>query len=292
MIIPTFVSNKLLHGAGQIMLQENKWTGLFFIVGLFVSSWKFGVACVIAIIVATLTAGLLKYKQQNIDAGLYGFNAALIGIALIFFFDDTIIIWLLIVVGSILSSLLQHFFITKKIPAFTFPFIIITWAIYFLLHQYYHVQPSVFIQEKFTANEYDKYFFIFRNFGQVIFQSSIVASVLFFIGVLFNNYIAAVYALVISALSALLFYWIGFEINQMLMGLFGFNIVLTVIAFAGNKKSNFIWIFIGAIITIIIHFVLIKTNILNRVGGVLTFPFVAATWITLFIQKFSKKGIS
>ncbi len=285
-------SNQVLNGAGQIMLQENKWTGLFFIIGIFASSWKLGIACVVAIIIATLTATILKYNTKNIDAGLYGFNAALVGVAIIFLFDDSLFIWLLVVVASLVVTLLQQFFLTQKIPAYTFPFIVITWIIFFFLNHFLNIHSSEFLNEKYILTSFDKYLIGFRNFGQVIFQTNIIAGILFFVGVLISSPISALYGFITSVIASIFFNYIGFNIELVYIGLFGFNVVLTAIALSGNKKTNIIWVIIGTVITIIIHFALIKTNILDRVGGVLTFPFVAATWVTLLLQRFSKKGIS
>ncbi|MEP6804257.1 MAG: urea transporter [Flavobacterium sp.] len=38
-----FIDN-ILKGIGQIMLQENRWTGLLFLIGIFMGSWQGGVA--------------------------------------------------------------------------------------------------------------------------------------------------------------------------------------------------------------------------------------------------------
>lgn len=154
----TNFNNQLFISAGQIMLQENKWTGFLFVVGLLIVNIKFAVAAVLAIIIANTTAFLLRFDSKNIQAGLYGFNAALIGVGLIFLFNDTLLIWILIFVGSITSSLLQQFFILKKIPAYTFPFIVITWTLVFFIQQFTTISSSDFISKK-NSNYKSRYLF-------------------------------------------------------------------------------------------------------------------------------------
>jgi hypothetical protein len=71
-----FLDN-ILKGIGQIMLQENRWTGLLFLIGIFMGSWQCGVAVLLSTAAGTFTAMKLKYDKSQINAGLYGFSAAL-----------------------------------------------------------------------------------------------------------------------------------------------------------------------------------------------------------------------
>ncbi|WP_228458702.1 urea transporter [Chryseobacterium aureum] len=137
--------DRILKGIGQIMLQENRWTGLLFLIGIFMGSWQCGVAVLLSTAAGTFTAMKLRYSQSEINAGLYGFSAALVGVALAFLFEATLLIWILIGVGGALAAVIQHFFIRKRIPVFTFPFIIITWGLVFILHQFTHIPPSALL---------------------------------------------------------------------------------------------------------------------------------------------------
>lgn len=283
--------DQTLKGIGQIMLQENRWTGLLFIIGLFIGSWQYAAAAILAAAAGTAAAKLLKYNQQEIDAGLYGFSPALVGVVLVFLFDDILIIWFLVIAGGILAATIQHFFITKKIPAYTFPFILVAWAFIFLIRQYTEIPPSELLQIKFEPTQLDVFLAPTNGFGEVIFQASVLSGVIFFIAVFINSPVAALYGLAASLLGAVLSVVNGQPLEQINLGLFGFNAVLTAIVFAGTKKIDGLWVLSGAIITIVIHNLLIDHHILDVVGGVLTFPFVAGTWITLLIQKILVKRV-
>ena len=87
------IADAVLRGFGQIMLQENRWTGLLFLIGLLISHWTFGLAALLACLSGTLIAKLLKLDYSNIQAGLYGFSASLVGIALVFLFESNIFIF-------------------------------------------------------------------------------------------------------------------------------------------------------------------------------------------------------
>lgn len=272
------------------MLQENRWTGLLFIIGLFIGSWQYAVAAILAAAAGTAAAKLLKYNQQEINAGLYGFSPALVGVVLVFLFDDLLIIWSLVIIGGILAAMIQHFFFTKKIPAYTFPFILVAWAFIFIIRQYTDISPSELLQIKFAPAQLDVFLAPTNGFGEVIFQAGALSGIIFFIAVFINSPVAALYSLAASLLGAILSLTNGQPIEQINLGLFGFNAVLTAIVFAGTKKVDGLWVLAGAVITIVIHNLLIDYHVLDVVGGVLTFPFVAGTWITLLIQKIFTKN--
>lgn len=278
--------DRLLKGFGQIMLQENSWTGLLFISGLFIGSWQCGAAGILAAISGTVIAILLKFNEDEINSGLYGFSPALTGVALATFFDVTILVWILIIIGGALAAIIQHFFIVRKIPVYTFPFIIVAWTFIFFLRQFTEIPPPDLAPTQ-SGNEFHYDFFLVTNgFGEIIFQSSRLSGILFFIGVLISSPIAALYGFAASYLGSALSLADGQPIDQIQMGLFGFNAILTAIVFSGTKKTDALWVLIGTVITIVIHNILVDYNVLNAVGGVLTFPFVAGTWITLLIRKF------
>ncbi|TAN17406.1 MAG: urea transporter [Chitinophagaceae bacterium] len=276
--------DEILKGMGQIMLQENRWTGLLFIIGLFVGGWQYGIAAIVADTAGTLTAKLLKYNPEEIHAGLYGFSPALVGVALIFLFDNTPLIWVFILIGGAFAAIVQHLFIIKKVPGYTFPFIVAAWTLVFLLRHYVIIPASDLIHTNSEFTRYDNFLAIANGFGQVIFQASFLTSVIFFIGVFIGNHVAALYGLAASLLGIILSLMNGQPVEQIHLGLFGFNAVLTAIALSGNKKWDGLWVLIGSAITIIIDNFLVDYHLLDAVGGVFTFPFVAGTWITLLIK--------
>jgi urea transporter len=169
---------EVLRGIGQIMLQENSLTGLFFTIGLFMGSLSMGIAVLFAALTGTLTARFLKYDQKEITMGLYGFSPALVGVALIFLFKNELLIWICIFLGSIAAAVIQHFFIQKKIAVFTFPFILVTWILVTLLHQFTNISPSDAFMNVPDLSNIDSFTSETNGFGEVIFQANIWAFIL------------------------------------------------------------------------------------------------------------------
>lgn len=267
----------LLKGLGQIMLQDNPWTGLLFLIGLFCGSFSMGLAALIAVITGTFTAKLLKYDADEINSGLYGFSAALVGVALICFFQPAVLIWVAVFVGSMLATVIQHFFIVKNIPAFTFPFILVTWILLFL----FPYSPFLILPQPVSNHVYaNNYLELFSHgFGQVIFQDNIWAGILFIIGIFIHRPIAALYAILSIALSSFIAYRLGEPVNDIYLGLLSYNAVLCAITFAGNKAENFLLVLIAVVLSV---FIMIQMRHMSLPA--LTFPFVLATWLTLLIK--------
>ena len=280
--------DQVLKGLGQIMLQENSSTGLLFLIGIFLGSIEGGIGAIVSTAVGTITAILLKYNKEEINAGLYGFSAALVGVALAIMFDSTFLIWILLVVASALAAIIQHFFIKRNIPVFTLPFILLTWCLIFGIHHFTTIGPATAGNTQ-TLLETNDLFTSTNGFGEVIFQGGPMSGIIFFIAVFIGSPAAALYGLAASIFSAEISNLFGEPVEQIHMGLFGFNAVLTAIVFAGTKRIDGFWVLLGVFITVLIDVLFVKINIFASFGGVLTFPFVVGTWCTLFIKKYTDR---
>src|SRR3972149_4133735 len=76
----------VFRGISQIFLLNNVITGILFLAGAFYNSWLIGIGAVIGLLAGTFTALLFKYKRDDINNGLYGYNGALVGLATVYFF--------------------------------------------------------------------------------------------------------------------------------------------------------------------------------------------------------------
>lgn len=285
------LSNQVLNGISQIMLQQNRLCGILFLAGLFIGHWIYGLAALLAVLCGTLTAQILKYDAKEIDSGLYGFSPALTGVVLVFLFKPVFAIWLLIIIGSVVAAILQHFFIKRNFPAYTFPFILISWVLIFLIRNLGSIPGSDIETNEILSLSADSLLIGTKSYGQVIFQSNTLAGILFFIGVLISNRAAGVYALISAFLISFLSLLTGQNPESINMGLYGFNPVLTAIVFAGIRPKDGLWVLISILITFGINLILVEADLLKAFGGVLTFPFVAGVWLILLIQKFFPKVV-
>lgn len=281
-----FFAVPYLKGVGQIMLQDNPWTGLFFLAGIFLDSFIVGIAAIVSVVVGTLTAKALKHPDENINIGLYGFSATLVGVALTTFFTPKPIIWVAIIVGSALATLFQHFLISKKLPGFTFPFIVVTWVFYFIFTHLYIVEAPAAIVANVIDHDLDDIVLASHGFGEIIFQASIFAGMLFFIGVFISNPIAALYGLAACIISSIVAYCLHEPTADIQHGMFSFNAVLCAIVFAGPRQKDGLFVLASVLFAIGIEVVMINLSFTPY----LTFPFVGGCWIVLSIKKLLPKA--
>ncbi len=271
-----FVS-AILRGFGQIMLQENAVTGLLFLIGIFYGSLIMGIAAVLATFCGTATALFLKYDKSEIDKGLYGFSAALVGVAIMLFLKPALLTWMAIIIGSSVATIIQHFFINRKIPVFTLPFVLVTWLLIFFSRNY--LTDTMSDPSSAIVPEIDYLTLGFKGYGQVIFQDKFVSGLLFFIAVLISSPISAVYGFIGAILSALIAFQFAVPINDIGMGLFSYNAVLCAITFAGSRIKDSIWVLLSVMLSLLFSILIFRLNIIP-----LTFPFVLASCITLFLK--------
>lgn len=77
-----------LRGVGQVVFQNNPLSGLVILVALVWNSCIYAAICVLGVIASTATALVLKADRAVMRDGLYGFNGALVGLALVAFTSE------------------------------------------------------------------------------------------------------------------------------------------------------------------------------------------------------------
>lgn len=266
----------LLKGMGQILLQKSSLSGLLILIGICCGSLLMGLAAIIGVSIGTVIAWLLKYDNETINDGMYGFSATLVAVALASFFQLTPVIWIGIIAGSVIATIIQHYFIIKKIQAFTFPFILYIWL--FLVASHYFSFP---IKNQLADTIVLNGTHLFPlTFGEVILQGNIWAGIFFFSAILINQPIAAIFAVVSVAISSIIAYRFNEPSSDINMGMLGYNAVVCAIVFAGDKLENVFLAFISIVLSVLIMIQMRHMNL-----PALTFPFVLSTWITLIIKK-------
>lgn len=277
-----FFINKILKGISQIMLQENALTGLLFLIGIFYGSLFMGMAAIIATFSGTLTALILKYNRKDIDSGIYGFSAALVGVACAFFLKPALIVWIIIILGGSLATVIQHFFHSRNIVVFTFPFVVVTWLILFMSNR---LLPHIIIEKAYVEviNSIGVDFG-FKGFGQVIFQDTLLAGVLFFIAVFINSPIAALYGLAAATLAGNMSFHVNAPFDQISDGLFSFNAVLCAIVFAGARVKDGFWALLAVLLSLLVSMLMLRWGFIQ-----LTFPFVFASIPILLLKNSMEK---
>lgn len=271
-----------LTGIGQIFLQQNALSGAMIAIAMLFSHWTLALSCVLGSLIGTLTAKVLRADRQAIEQGLYGFNASLSFMAVLFTFGlvdaSSLIIWLLGATASVIATLIMHLFLINQKPAFTFPFIITSWVLCWGVAQLglfglmQTTPPLPDHTDTFASLQLPFYAWAEVNFG-----ASAITGVLLCLAVAIHTPIAAVYGVMAAILGTLMAnYLFAIDANILANGIYGFAPVLVACVFAGPKFFDLCLVVAGVLLAVIIqHGVALSTLAPYTIG------FVVATWLLL-----------
>ncbi|MDW3990406.1 urea transporter [Staphylococcus saprophyticus] len=284
----------VLKNISQVLLLNNAWTGLFILLGLFIGSWKVGVMALIASVIALLLAKRTNYSEEEINTGLSGFNPVLTAIALTLFlvpkWYSLIIILVAIIITMPIGSAFREFFKPFSVPMLTMPYVFVSWLILLMSFQFKFVNADVnilpnAIQEiQFSGHHIQFINAFLSGFSEIFLLKSVLAGTLILIGIFIASRKAGVYAIVANLIGFLAVIVLGANHDQINEGLFGYNVILTVLALGIAFRTRIqrpISIVLGILLTVVIHAGM--TTLLTPYGlPVFTLPFIIATWIMLF----------
>eukprot|EP01132_Coremiostelium_polycephalum_P008370 gene8370-10283_t len=230
---------------------------------------------IICVIVASLTAVFSRLPNRNIMDGLYGFNAALIGCAMIFYFHVNAVVVVAYLLGSVVSTFFMHLFLFTKMPAYTFPFIAITWVLKAVL-EHADLADS---RAPGPTNDYRSLYYIevpAHAFGQVMFQGDAISGILMIVGIFISSPMGSLYGIVGSYISTIYtqLYKPSADLITINAGLYSFNAVLSGIASSGDKPIDGLYMLVTVGVATIFYIFLVSKNF-----TALTFPFVASLWL-------------
>lgn len=270
--------SSFLCSFSQIMLQRSTVTGLLFVVGIGLNSLIMLLGATTAILSALVIAKLCKYDTDLVNSGLYGYNAALVGIAVFYFLPANSFSFTLVILAGAISTVIMHS-ILQLLPnfsAFTTPFIFSTWLL-LLLMETLAIDTTA---AAFAANASGDFYVVMRGVSQVMFQDYWLSGAVFIAGLALYSYQFAAWAVTGSVAGMIIARIFNFSDDLVLIGFYGFNASLTAIALATRytkrySKKN--WpILLGIIMSVLFTKVFEQLPI-----PALTAPFVLASWIII-----------
>jgi len=296
-----------LRGIGQVVFQNNPLSGLIILLAILFNSWIYAFICVIGVIASTLTAIILKADKGLIRDGLFGFNGALVALALIAFTSadfrtgalpsPAMAVYLIfgaafstMVFASIGAVLGPH-----KTAPLTMPFVLVGWLFLFAILKFDAIdagpmaKPVSPDQFSYTVQYVlpTWYMGIGTSIAQIFFQDNWITGYLMLIGIAVNSRISAGMALLGACIGTGVAALFGGPEGAIRDGLFGYNAALTAIALGGFflvfTWSSFFYAVFGAIIS---AWLWASVAIFLKPIGmpVLTSTFVLVTWMMLLGQ--------
>jgi urea transporter len=277
----------VFRGIGQVFFQENALTGALFALGIALSAPLMALGAVIGAVIGTAMAWVLKYDRSELHAGIYGFNATLVGIATLFFFRPGAASITLLVAGCVVATLVT--WLARRyvpFPTYTGPFVVTTWALFFLGQALGapRVEPGGPLEGVGFVGA------VAHGVSQVMFQASVWTALLFLAGIAINDWKHAAWVLVGSLVGTLVGSHHATEAARALdpeslvdrtlfenvaLGLYGYNATLAAVALFLWRRSV-IPPLLGMLLSVPL------TELIPLLGlPALTAPFVLATWLVL-----------
>ncbi len=298
----------ILRGIGQVFFCNNPVTGLFILIGLFIQSSRVAVHCLIAVLAATISAKFLGFEKSIISSGLFGYNAALLGIGLATLHSSdihggyTFAVAFGVMVLSILTVLifvaLGNILLHYKATPMTLPFDLILSSALLAsvsmnnIHFDAVISPSLpSYADDPNALGYDLSFLSFvetvlRGVGQVVFTTDLVAISVILLGLTICSRLIALSAITGSALGTAFAIWTGLPAGDVHLGLYSYNSSLTFIAtmiFYVPSLGSFLFASFGVLSTVILQAAL---SSMFQVSGlpVNSFPFSLIMIALILVQ--------
>ncbi len=288
-----------LVGIGQIFLQDNGWSGLLITIGMFFSHWTLGVTCFLGSLIGTLTAKALKAKDGDIEFGLYGFNASLAYMCVMFTFATndahatwtaaSPLLWVLGAVAAVIATVIMHVFVTKGWTAFTFPFVVTCWVLCWAFAKYnvLGLEQTTPALPDYTGTV-DAITTPFYGWAEVNFGANFLTGVFIFLGLAISSPSVAMWGTAAATLGGLFAHYVlGIDANVLANGLYSFSPILVACAFvtkSGVSRADFVYIVVGILLAVLIHYGV------SQFMATYTIGFIVATWIMEAVQKAVNKS--
>ena len=279
----------LLNGCSQIFLQGRPLCGLVLLLAI---AWGVPQALGPTLLggaAGWLTATRRRYGQDDIAAGIYAYNGALLGLLLGSQFAWTWLVPLLIIASAGLSSLLlqqwlRYYRRSQGLAPYTAPFVLLGWLLLALATP---LQLQAVSSDLLPGNPSAPWTLlqaVLRGLSQVLLINDPFSGLLVLLGLLCANRQAALWALCGSLVSLLLGLWLGYE-AEALNGLFGYNGALVALALYPYSQRK--W---PILLAIALCAVLQPGFASLGLSAPLTAPFILSCWLMHSSHLLLKRG--
>jgi urea transporter len=292
-----------LRGVGQVMFQDNPLTGLLFLAAVAWGSFAAGapevfVAGALAVVTATLSALWLRVDGPTLNAGLYGYNGVLVGLALATFITPGPLLWVYVVLGAAVSVVATlgtaNALRPLGVAALTFPFVLVTWILLLATYAFSGLSGSglpsaaaitpveLLPEASFGGVDFVKG--VLLSISQVFLKGSGIAALLLLAGLAASSVWAAGFALGGAILAVATAHLFGAESDLIVGGLLGFSPVLTAVALGATfHKPSLRVAAYAAVATVFTVVAQAALNVGLRPFAIpaLTAPFILVSWMFL-----------
>lgn len=292
-----FFLDSVLYSYAQIFFSNRRWFGVVALISTFLIP-KLGLMALMGVVLCNFIAHLLKFDNDKIKSGFYGFNGILFGASAVYYFDLNIFLVLILPVFILLtffiSVVLEHHLAESfNLPGLSLPFVISLFVFIIFLTNYNDIKTTHITEFTFSfmsvlpaiVTNY------FKTLSLILFQPNTISGILLAIGLLFFSRVLFVLSVVSYLITLLFLSLILPQHYEHYAILYTFNAVLTAFALGGSlvipSRKSFLLVIISSLIVVIITGTFIKF-----LGGthfpVLVLPFNFIVLSVIYSLKFRK----
>ena len=303
-------ADAVLRGLGQVVFQNSALSGLLILLAISVNSFVYAIAALFGAAVSTYTAMLLRADRRLVRDGLFGFNGALTGIAMVVFTSKEYVhgdlpgggLILYIALAAAFSTILARAFAflvrNDRVPRLNFSYCVATILLLGALHQFSGlevtktVQPLLPLLHPMSGPQvYSGETWLYgigTGISQIFLQDNWLTGVVIVAAIAINSRISAVAVIAGSFLAVAAGTFAGAGEAVIRSGLLGYNAALTALALGGFfvllDRAGVMYAALGAVLTACVWAGL-ATALAPSGLPVLTLPFVIVTWLMMLAAK-------
>jgi urea transporter len=231
----------ILRGYGQVLFCNSLLCGVLFLVGTFYDP-VLGLLGVAGAIAATLTALVLRCPEPYVDAGIFGCNGALVGLAWGMYFQPTPALFVSTVLAGALAAVLAAFLISvmksSDLPVLSIAFVVAAW-VGLAGHAELVARGSTLFTLRASAKDaMDASLpavvaMPLRSLGSCFFEGNAFTGFLCLIGILLYSRLLGIAAIASAFLAAVVMWFFGLHSTAISSGTLTFNAVLVGMALGG-----------------------------------------------------------
>lgn len=125
----------ILTNVSQVVLVDNVFSGAIILLGLFIASWRVGVAALMGSAVGSATAVAMGESMSELANGLANYSGVLTAIALaVTFLKSSIGSWLFALPWIVVTAVVTLLMHRAGLETYTWPYILTTWIALIVAH--------------------------------------------------------------------------------------------------------------------------------------------------------------
>ncbi|MFH8572139.1 urea transporter [Streptomyces sp. NPDC017993] len=245
---------EILRGKGQVVFLRSAWAGAAASLALCAAGWEFALYGLLGTAVGTATARILGVDRDRVTAGLEGFNACLVAVALaVFLGADHLSTAVLACAGSVVVTVVTgavaRILATWGLPTLTLPYCLMASAATIAapgFERVWHHGASLAALARPASGPTalagsDLWRAFFANIAQVFFMPQWYVGLVLLLGIFAACRLAGVMACLGSGVGILTAWALGAPAKQVAEGTMGYNAVLVAMALCGVFLAADAW---------------------------------------------------